>query len=577
MADQLMSGAPDGPNAFDYLEGPIATDPGTLADYEASLSEYLGASFGYAMDLNPAQLIAREADFLAADFQALAGATGWVDPETAKKEIAEAKLNLTVPEGGISRFELNTLKYLKQQEIARQSTFSRRSGPLTSVLGFGAGLAASATDPLNVASAFLPVVPELRYAQWLAAANSASARAAIRAGVGAVEGAAGAALIEPFVYAGATSQQFDYSAIDSFMNVAFGTALGGGLHTGGGAAFDYFNASTMKALKGLDEGIVGKLSLLQRAAEDAPESVKMEALHVMTRALEDDVPGDVAPLFEATVTTERVKAAAVKFRGKIFTGATHADAMDAIGKSEAEIDELYANGEIDTDGFVTTSGRYVDRMEAGRIALAHDQFKAELDVNANRGFYEANPPDALMLNFERTDAARAAKIGDVGASEPKPIPGDRDALLQEASRIEAAIAKAPQKKAAPLVARYREIMAALNAQALPTQKVPPRDLSGLIQQSRADRTQEAFNRQFVDEQPIIQAADKAAAESASEFRMEDITADTELFNAHLESMRARGLVTEEMEAELKAGDDAAEALEKEAQAWEAAAICEVGQ
>jgi hypothetical protein len=68
-----------------------------------------------------------------------------------------------------------------------------------------------------------------------------ASRAAVRAQVGAVEGLAGAALLEPLVYGIATDLQKDYTLADSFLNVAFGTILGGGLHVGGGAVRDHIS------------------------------------------------------------------------------------------------------------------------------------------------------------------------------------------------------------------------------------------------------------------------------------------------------------------------------------------------
>jgi predicted ABC-type ATPase len=103
--------------------------------------------------------------------------------------------------------------------------------------GFGVGLGVSALDPINLASAFVPVVGQAR---WLAAlrATSGLTRFGARAGLGAIEGAAGAAAVEPIVWGVARHEQADYGAVDALMNVAFGAALGGGLHSVGGAIGD---------------------------------------------------------------------------------------------------------------------------------------------------------------------------------------------------------------------------------------------------------------------------------------------------------------------------------------------------
>ena len=80
----------------------------------------------------------------------------------------------------------------------------------------------------------------------------------------------------------------------------------------------------------------------------------------------------------------------------------------------------------------------------------------------------------------------------------------------------------------------------------------------------------------MDDATIERAADDAAANASKDMTPEDIASDMEQFTAHLESMRSRGLVTEEMEATLKAADDEAAGLEAQAQAYEAAMACELG-
>lgn len=108
------------------------------------------------------------------------------------------------------------------------------------------GLAALATniiDPVNIASAFIPVVGEAKVASILSRSAAGSlARAGARVGIGAAEGAVGAALVEPLIYAGRTQLQDDYHMSDSLLNIAFGGALGGGLHVTAGHIADTFRA-----------------------------------------------------------------------------------------------------------------------------------------------------------------------------------------------------------------------------------------------------------------------------------------------------------------------------------------------
>lgn len=145
------------------------------------------------------------------------------------------------------------LQQLKQAELYRQSILAR--GPTGLARGaaeLGTGFLVSAVDPLNIASAFVPVVGPARYALWLQRAGSGLGRAGVRMGVGAIEGAAGAAMLEPLVYGAARAEQADYDSTDSLLNLAFGTALGGGLHVGAGAVGDRW-----AAFKGRDPSYTG--------------------------------------------------------------------------------------------------------------------------------------------------------------------------------------------------------------------------------------------------------------------------------------------------------------------------------
>lgn len=161
--------------------------------------------------------------------------------EDAQQRVAEAGVKLDIPESSYTPEALDMLIERKRDEVRRQDILARApGGALQGTLRFGVGLAASIIDPLNVASAFIPVVGPARYAGMLERAGAgALARAGVRAQVGAVEGFAGAAALEPLVYFGRTQMQDDYDMSDSLLNLAFGTVLGGGLHVAAGRVSDW--------------------------------------------------------------------------------------------------------------------------------------------------------------------------------------------------------------------------------------------------------------------------------------------------------------------------------------------------
>lgn len=107
---------------------------------------------------------------------------------------------------------------------------------------FGTMLAGSVLDPLNVASAFIPAIGQARMATMAARFGKSGSRLM----AGAIDGAVGAVAIEPFVIGQAyLEQDADYGLMDSFLNVTFGSILGGGLHVGFGKISDRIEKSAV--------------------------------------------------------------------------------------------------------------------------------------------------------------------------------------------------------------------------------------------------------------------------------------------------------------------------------------------
>ena len=157
----------------------------------------------------------------------------------ARGMATKAGVKLQIPDDGIDEDTLEALITYKVEEAERQDYMARApSGAASLGAGFAGGLWGSAQDPVNILSGFIPFVGPAKYTQMLGKAGSALARAGVRGGVGATEGALGAVAMEPFVLYGVNHNQADYTVADSFMNIVFGTVLGGGLHMGGGAIKD---------------------------------------------------------------------------------------------------------------------------------------------------------------------------------------------------------------------------------------------------------------------------------------------------------------------------------------------------
>lgn len=197
------------------------------------------------------------------------------EPEVISKEAADEELKargfeLDVPSKGMRREEFDLLIGLKQEEANVQFTLNRAPrgfGP--AALRFGTHLGVTMLDPVNIASAFLPVVGQARYARMLKQASSGLGRAGVRARVGAVEGAAGAAVVEPIVYGQARAEQADYGMADVLSNIAVGTVLGGGLHMGAGAVADAFRRGRSRAEAEPNGPLADKVATYSRENRDA--------------------------------------------------------------------------------------------------------------------------------------------------------------------------------------------------------------------------------------------------------------------------------------------------------------------
>ena len=229
----------------------------SLAEINAPVGDVLAADAEDMFETNPLMAIGRANELNAAllpegsfdnapvgifgDPSLTPMASEELTAEQGRQKVAEAGIEgqLDVPERGIPSLALDILIQRKKDELRRQSVQARAPGGIgMAALRLGVGLGVSLTDPINVGLGFFPVVSGARYAAWLAG-RGAVGRAAVRAGVGALEGAAGALAVEPLILGASALEQRDYGLMDSFLNVVFGTAIGGGLHSIGGAFGDW--------------------------------------------------------------------------------------------------------------------------------------------------------------------------------------------------------------------------------------------------------------------------------------------------------------------------------------------------
>lgn len=232
-----------------------------LANYPAATSDVLGAEFVEGMVRNylPSLYrdISREQYFPHQIVDELTGeVTETLPPSKPSRmltsEEADAKygipghLKFTGDKsiGMVPELYAQDLNQLKREELDRRLVLDRAQGGFVEgAAQLGTNLLTSALDPIGVAASFVPVVREVKYLQALRAASGPLERAAVRFGLGTAEAAVGNVALEPIVYGVAQREQADYTFTDSLVNVTFGSILGGGLHTVGGAIGDRLGIS----------------------------------------------------------------------------------------------------------------------------------------------------------------------------------------------------------------------------------------------------------------------------------------------------------------------------------------------
>lgn len=229
--------------------------------YSFGLRKTLGAVAGETWDFNPLMSLVRLTELTEAK----------IDDSETEPLISKNVLNEKYNPIGLE-FEddekqsvVDILVERKKNERRRQDIIQRGpQGFLPSTAKFLTGLGVSVLDPINIASAFVPVVGQARFANLAGRFGINTARTAR----GIVEGFTGAALVEPIVLTAATTEQADYGIMDSFLNLTFGSILGGGLHVGSGKLKDI--RSQVK---------------FRKAVREAKQKFKGEELEVVTDAL----------------------------------------------------------------------------------------------------------------------------------------------------------------------------------------------------------------------------------------------------------------------------------------------------
>ena len=217
--------------------------------YKTSLFESLGAVASDNWNFNPVIAIKNMSNIGAASTESRKAGLLPIDKNLLNEEYRDLGLFF---ERNEYQSVVDIMVDRKKKERERQSIMARGPqgswNPLSGGFYVGAaklavGIGTSFLDPINIAASFIPIYGQARFARSIAKAKGMGTKSAkafrnTRLKRGVIEGAGGALLLEPLVYGAAQRIQADYDLYDSFLNVAFGSVLGGGLHVGAGKLRD---------------------------------------------------------------------------------------------------------------------------------------------------------------------------------------------------------------------------------------------------------------------------------------------------------------------------------------------------
>ena len=317
-----------------------------------------------------------------------------------------------------------------------QSTLSRSKGGIgLGAAQFGVGIAGSFVDPLNIASVFIPSVGAARFASL--SARYGAGRSKIATGV--VDGAIGAAVIEPVVIGAAVAEQDrDYNLMDSFLNVAVGAGLGGiNALTGGISSFGrYTRQRRLARLKAVEADQAQRISIKQvMDDQEVNLSPIEESVQSRTEAA-DAVISEKKIVYQTDGTPVEVEVLDVDDNGDITVRTADGqektiDASDLRSKSPFDEDYKYVDAfsgreefEISTledaalDSILESTERLIADIEAGDVDTArlgsleaHQSNLAALKIEKRRRAGETveKPAEPDISNADASEIAALRK------------------------------------------------------------------------------------------------------------------------------------------------------------------------
>lgn len=400
----------------------------------------------------------------------------------------------------------------ERKDNENQRRFVMNSGPqgFASKAGtFGLQIMSAMLDPINVASAFVPVVREMRFARMASQIGVTPARI-VRGGI---EGAVGAAIVEPIVYAAASAEQADYDFADSLMAVGFGAVFGATLH-----------------------GVFGKIGDIMRRY---PEQTAEAAMRAANAAILQGKRVDVTPIYRMSEIPE----------GRFRTDAEiEVDALRGKGPTVSRTETQLSSDLAEVQARIEQQQARVGKMDSAR-RKADEQKKLDA-LKQEQAEIESR------IGEIRTKADEVKRIEDEIRKEKAKRPASQKGQEAQARKIADLERRAEQLKR-DIQPQARDQVRAGIRQALDEMEAAQRQGD---QQAAGERAREVedmiagergFPRYKSDEEAVRDAQKQARPESDMTYSREDIL-DLEAMSRRLDDHKTVDRDLEDIDAEILA-------------------------
>ncbi len=361
---------------------------------------------------------------------------------------------IEVDDGGINTGLASLLAERQDERREFQTTLSRsRGGFKLGAAQFGTAIAGSFLDPLNIASAFIPSVATARFATMASRYGTNGSKLM----TGVVDGVVGAAVVEPVVLAAASLEQDkDYGLMDSFLNVAIGGVLGGGINatTGGISSLGRKirakqEAKELQRLTAVERDQAGRISLSQVLNDDDTDlNALSAAAEKRTVASGADESGKKV-VYQADGTPVVVDVVEVSKDGSISVRTEDGEVTTLDTDKLRSVSPFDENATFDMgDGDEPLT--LTDLPDEAILSL-EEQNNLDLQVNRESLDLGNEPPknqNTLEANKVTIEAEKKRRAGqDVGRPQDPDISGadakkieklkqERDAIFAEAERVQ---------------------------------------------------------------------------------------------------------------------------------------------